>query len=111
MEKAKQQAEAKRRADKAAKEAKAQAKADFEALYKTVETKKDKERAAREAELAAMTPEQKWQQKFDKLSNEAKVAELLSGTDPVVLARTLEDRVEECRRWWRRKRRSRRRSS
>merc|ERR1719191_1228636 len=71
------QAEAKRRADKAAKEAKAQAKADFEALYKTVETKKDKERAAREAE----------------------VAELLSGTDPVVLARTLEDRVEECRRW------------
>ena len=93
------QAEAKKRADKAAKEAKLQAKAEFESLYKTVENKKDKERMEREAALAAMTPEQKWQEKFDKLSNEQKVAELLSGTDPVVLARTLEDRVEECRRW------------
>lgn len=93
------QAENKRRADKAAKEAKLQAKAEFEALYKTVETKKDKERKAREAELAAMTPEQKWQEKFDKLTNEEKVHELMHGTDPVVLARTLEDRVEECRRW------------
>mgnify|MGYP002878417944 CR=1 FL=1 len=93
------QAENKRRADKAAKEAKLQAKAEFEALYKTVETKKDKERQAREAELAAMTPEQKWQEKFDKLTNEEKVHELMHGNDPVVLARTLEDRVEECRRW------------
>jgi len=93
------QAENKRRADKAAKEAKLQAKAEFEALYKTVETKKDKERQAREAELAAMTPEEKWQEKFDKLTNEEKVHELMHGNDPVVLARTLEDRVEECRRW------------